>query len=120
MTEKEFVDFATVRDKLLEAIERRGEISYEQTMALQHAEWKASASGHPSGEIKTDPAVYSSLFLELMKNEKLQQYPEVSSKIAELSPLSVSDVRVIIASKRIAMDTSEIEEIITVIRQHVL
>ena len=35
MTEKEFVDFATVRDRLLEAIERRGEISYEQTMALQ-------------------------------------------------------------------------------------
>ena len=50
MTEREFVDFATVRDKLLEAIERRGEISYEQTMALQHAEWKASASGHRESE----------------------------------------------------------------------
>ena len=107
MTEREFVDFATVRDKLLEAIERRGEISYEQTMALQHAEWKASASGHPSNEIKTDPAVFSGLFAELMENEKLKQYPEVSSKIAELSPLTVADVRVIIASKRIAMDTSE-------------
>ena len=120
MTEKEFVDFATVRDRLLEAIERRGEISYEQTMALQHAEWKASASGHPSGGIKTEPVVYSSLFSALMENEKLKQYPEVSSKIAELSPLTVSNVRVIIASKRIAMDTSEIEEVITVIRQHVL
>ena len=120
MTEKEFVDFATVRDRLLEAIERRGEISYEQTMALQHAEWKSSASGHPSGDIKTDPDVYSSLFVALMENEKLKQYPEVSSKIAELSPLTVSDLRVIIASKRIAMDTSEIEEVITVIRQHVL
>ncbi len=120
MTETEFVDFATVRDRLLEAIERRGEISYEQTMALQHAEWKASASGHPSGDIKTDPAVYSALFAGLMENEKLKQYPEVSSKIAELSPLTVCDVRVISASKRIAMDTSEIEEVITVIRQHVL
>ena len=109
-----------MRDRLLEAIERRGEISYEQTMALQHAEWKASASGHPSGNVKTDPTVYSSLFVALMENEKLKQYPEVSSKIAELSPLTVSDVRVIIASKRIAMDTSEIEEVITVIRQHVL
>ena len=76
MTEREFVDFATVRDKLLEAIERRGEISYEQTMALQHAEWKASASGHPSNEIKTDPAVFSGLFAELMENEKLKQYPD--------------------------------------------
>jgi len=120
MTKTEFVDFATVRDKLLEAIERRGEISYEQTMALQHAEWKASASGHPTGEIKTDPVVYTTLFAALMENEKLQQYPEVSSKIAELAPLTVSDVRVIVASKRVAMDTSEIEEIITVIRQHVL
>ena len=89
MTKTEFVDFATVRDKLLEAIERRGEISYEQTMALQHAEWKASASGHPTGEIKTDPVVYTTLFAALMENEKLQQYPEVSSKIAELAPLTV-------------------------------
>ena len=120
MAEREFVDYATVRDKLLEAIERRGEISYEQTMALQHAQWKASASGHPSGDIKTDPAVYAGLFGALMQNEKLQQHPEVCSKLAELAPLTVADVRVVIASKRVAMDTSEVEEIITIIRQHVL
>tara|TARA_B100000287_G_scaffold435459_1_gene503879 strand:- start:1718 stop:2080 length:363 start_codon:yes stop_codon:yes gene_type:complete len=120
MTEKNFVDFATVRDKLLEAIERRGEISYEQTMALQHAEWKASSSGHPTGEIKTVPAVYGGLFAALMEIEKLKQHPEVCSKIAELSPLTVADLRVIVASKRIAMDTSEVEDVITIIRQHVL
>ena len=34
--------------------------------------------------------------------------------------MKVEDVRVIIASKRIAMDTSEIEEIITVVRQAIL
>ena len=34
--------------------------------------------------------------------------------------MEVPDVRVVIASKRIAMDTSEIEEIITLIRQHIL
>lgn len=120
MAEREFVDYATVRDKLLEAIERRGEISYEQTMALQHAQWKASAGGHPSGEIKTDPAVYAELMSSLMQNEKLSLHPEVCSKIAELAPLTVADVRVVIASKRVAMDTSEVEEIITIIRQHVL
>ena len=120
MSEREFVDFATVRDKLLEAIERRGEISYEQTMALQHAEWKASARGHPTGDIKTDPSVFASLLGALMENEKLKQHPEVCSKIAELSPLTVADVRVIIASKRVAMDTSDVEEVITTIRQHVL
>jgi DNA-directed RNA polymerase subunit F len=55
-----------------------------------------------------------------MENEKLNQYPEISAKIAELCPMSVPDIRVVIASKRIAMDTSEIEELITIIRQHVL
>ncbi len=43
MPEEEFVDVATVRDLLLDAQKRRGELSYEQTMALQHAEWSASA-----------------------------------------------------------------------------
>ncbi|MAK40516.1 MAG: hypothetical protein CL993_02165 [Euryarchaeota archaeon] len=120
MEGKEFVDFASVRDLLLETRDRRGEISYEQTMALQHAEWKASSGGHPSGQIKTDSEVFQNLFSSLMENEKLHQYPEICSKIAELAPISIADVRVIISSKRIAMDTSEIEEIITTIRQHVL
>ena len=34
MSEKEYVDFATVRDLLEQANERRGELSYEQLMAL--------------------------------------------------------------------------------------
>ena len=42
MSEKEYTDFATVRDLLVKTNERRGELSYEQTMALQHAEWAAS------------------------------------------------------------------------------
>ena len=42
------------------------------------------------------------------------------AKIAELAPVKVEDVRVIIASKRIAMDTDEVEGIITTVRQHIL
>ena len=34
--------------------------------------------------------------------------------------MSVADIRVVIASKRIAMDTSEIEALIDTIKQHVL
>ena len=120
MADREFVDYATVRDLLVDARVRRGEISYEQTMALQHAEWQASAGGHPTGDLKADPEVFNNLFGVLMENEKLNQHPDICSKIAELSPLSVADMRVIIASKRVAMDTIEIEEIITIIRQHVL
>ena len=120
MSEEEFVDVATVRDLLLAAQKRRGELSYEQTMALQHAEWAASGQGHPTGNLKTESKIFKSLYEELMKNEKLVQYPEIAAKIAELCPMSVPDIRVVIASKRIAMDTSEIESLIDIIKQHVL
>ena len=117
MSNREFVDFATVRDLLLDARERRGELSYEQKVALQHAEWAASEN---RGGIKTSPEIFTTLFEDLVKNEKLAQYPEVCAKIAELAPMEVDNVRVIIASKRIAMDTAEVEEIITTVRQHIL
>ena len=117
MSNREFVDFATVRDLLLDARERRGELSYEQKVALQHAEWAASEN---RGGIKTSPEIFTNLFEDLVKNEKLSQYPEVCAKIAELAPMEVDNVRVIIASKRIAMDTAEVEEIITTVRQHIL
>ena len=59
MSNREFVDFATVRDLLLDARERRGELSYEQKVALQHAEWAASEN---RGGIKTSPEVFTNLF----------------------------------------------------------
>ncbi len=109
MSEREFIDYATVRDLLASAKQRRGELSYEQIMALQHAEWAASTN---RGGMKTDPKVFTALYNDLTS--------EICAKLAELTPMRVSDVRVIISSKRIAMDTSEIEDIITTIRQHVL
>ena len=115
--EEVFTNFASVRDMLLDAQERRGFLTYEQKAALQHAEWAASEN---RGGLKTSPEVFTNLFGDLAKNEKLGQHPEVCAKIAELAPMKVEDVRVIIASKRIAMDTDEVEEIITIVRQHIL
>ena len=117
MADREFIDFATVRDLLEAANERRGELSYEQMMALQHATWASSTN---RGGMKTDPKVFSALFTVLMENEKLAENPDICAKIAELTPMDVAGVRVIIASKRVAMDTSEIEEVIEIVRQHVL
>ena len=81
--------------------------------------YKRQASENRGG-IKTSPEIFTNLFEDLVKNEKLGQYPEVCAKIAELAPMEVDNVRVIIASKRIAMDTGEVEEIITTVRQHIL
>ncbi len=115
--QSEYVDYAKVRDLLLAAQERRHELSYEQQMALQHSEWAASAQ---RGGIKTNSEVFQSLSEALQSNDKLADHPDVCAKISELMPMSVQSMRVIIASKRIAMDTSEIEEIIDIVRQYVL
>ena len=51
MTEEEkIVDFATVRDLLKGAQERRRDLTYEQRAALFHAEWAASENrnGYPT------------------------------------------------------------------------
>ena len=77
MSKREFVDFATVRNLLLDARERRGELSYEQKVALQHAEWAASEN---RGGIKTSPEVFTNLFEDLTKTEKLNQHPENPKK----------------------------------------
>ena len=103
MSNREFIDFSTVRDLLEAANERRGELSYEQMMALQHATWAASTN---RGGIKTDPKVFANLFSKLMENDKLAENPDICAKIAELAPMDVSGVRVIIASKRVPMDLS--------------
>tara|TARA_B100000575_G_scaffold142055_2_gene113326 strand:+ start:6214 stop:6579 length:366 start_codon:yes stop_codon:yes gene_type:complete len=113
----EYVDYAKVRDLLLSAQERRHELSYEQQMALQHSEWAASAQ---RGGIKTNSKVFDDLCVALQSNSKLADHPDVCAKISELMPLSVQSLRVIISSKRIAMDTEEVESIIDIVRQHVL
>ena len=38
MTDREYTDYASVRDALLDAQDRRGFLSYEQKLALQHAD----------------------------------------------------------------------------------
>ena len=80
----------------------------------------SGAASAQRGGIKTNTEVFQSLSEALRSNDKLADHPDVCAKIAELMPMSVQSMRVIIASKRIAMDTSEIEEIIDTVRQHVL
>ena len=117
MTEEEkFIDFATVRKMLSDAQERRGDLTYEQVAALQHAEW--AASDNRNG-YKTVPDVFISLKDALCGHEKLSQYPDLAAKIAELMPMYPNDVKAVLVSKRIAIDDSEVNEILDIVRQHV-
>ena len=117
MTEREYTDYASVRDALLDAQNRRGFLSYEQKLALQHAEWAASdqRNGH-----KTDSKVYKSLYNDLMEIDKLETHPDICAKIAEMMPMSVEEVKAILTSKRVPMDGGEIEHIVDMVRKQIL
>ncbi len=117
MSDREYTDFASVRDALLDAQNRRGFLSYEQKLALQHAEWAASAD---RTGIKTDSKVFKALFTDLTGVEKLEAHPDICAKIAEMMPTSTEEVRSILASKRIPMDGGEIEGVIDIVRKQVL
>jgi DNA-directed RNA polymerase subunit F len=117
MSEREYTDYASVRDALLDAQDRRGFLSYEQKLALQHAEWAASDAR--SG-IKTDSKVYKALFNDLMEIDKLEPHADICAKIAEMMPMSVEEVRSILASKRVPMDGGEIEHIVDTVRKQIL
>ena len=110
------VDYATVRATLQEASKRRGILSYEQKMALQHAEWAASDD---RVGFKTEAKVFTGLYKDLLKIEKLAKAPSIAAKIAEMMPIHAEELRAILASKRIAMDSGEIEAVIDIVRKQV-
>ena len=112
----QYIDFATVRDLLLEANERRQRPTYEQKAALFHAEWVMSENRNG---IKTDPEVFPVHVLTVCGLEALEKYPEIAAKLAEIMPLHPDDVRAVIASKRITVTEDAVREIIEIVRQEV-
>lgn len=114
--EERFVDFATVREMLLNAQERRSNLTYEQKAALQHAEWAAS---NMRNGYKTLPEVFDSLRDALTATEKLSSHPQLAAKLAELMPMYPDDVKAVLASRRLGIEDSEIQEILDIVRQHV-
>jgi DNA-directed RNA polymerase subunit F len=116
MTDNDYVDYALVRDALIETQKRRGFLTYEQKMALQHAEWSASdlRNGY-----KTESKVFQEMYNLFIELESISKYPEIAAKLAEVMPLNNDEVRAILASRRIAVETSEIEAILDIVKQNI-
>jgi DNA-directed RNA polymerase subunit F len=114
--EEKFIDFATVRDMLLSAQDRRNALTYEQKAALQHAEWAASdnRNGYP-----TTPEVFESLRVALVETEVLSDHPALAAKLAELMPMYPDDVKAVLASRRITVDDNDIDTILEIVRQQI-
>lgn len=117
MTEEDrFVDFATVRNMLLEAQERRNALTYEQKAALQHAEWAASEARNGYATL---PEVFQSLRAALAETELLAPHPGLAAKLAELMPMYPDDVKAVLASRRITVDDNDISTILEIVRQQI-
>ncbi len=116
MKDNDYVDYALVRDALIETQKRRGFLTYEQKMALQHAEWSASdlRNGY-----KTESKTFQEMYNSLVALESISKYPEIAAKLAEVMPLNNDEVRAILASRRIALDASGIEAILDIIKQNI-
>lgn len=116
MAEKNYLSYQDVRDMLNNAQERRGFLTYEQKLALHHAEW---ASSDARNGYKTDTKVFNEMREAFLQIEKISKYPDLASKLAEIIPLHNEDVRAILASRRISIDEGEINQILDIVRQNV-
>ena len=117
MTEEEkIVDFATVRDLLMGAQERRRDLTYEQRAALFHAEWAASDNRN---RYATDAAVFEALKNAISELPAFEKYPELAAKLAELMPLSEIEIKAVVASRRASIDDGDMHAVIALVRQHV-
>ena len=111
-----YISTSHVRDKLLDAQSRRGELEYAQTLALQHAEWFAS---HNRMGYKTTDQGFNSIMSFCLDNEKIAKYPELASKIAEILPLDTDSLRAILGTRRLALAGEEMESIIDHIKKEI-
>jgi DNA-directed RNA polymerase subunit F len=117
MTEEEkIVDFATVRDLLKGAQERRRDLTYEQRAALFHAEWAASENrnGYP-----TDSAVFEELKAAIAEVPAFEKYPELAAKLAELMPMTELEIKAVMASRRASIDDGDVKTVLELVRQHI-
>jgi len=112
--EETYADFATVRDLLIDAEGRRKQLTYEQTAALQHAEWAASDARNG---VPTQPEVFEELRSKLLEVETMAKHPDLAAKLAELMPASPEDVKAVFGSKRIVIEDSEIDAVLEIVRQ---
>jgi DNA-directed RNA polymerase subunit F len=94
---------------LLEAAEReRGELSYEQKLALEHA--RAFA-------VKLEAERSHDLVGRLVKLSP-KVTPAYAVKIADVLPTHADDVRTIFAKERFQLDADEISKILETVQQY--
>lgn len=94
------VPLADVKELLEKAEAARGELSYEQKLALEHARRFAKLSAEKA----------TTLVQELMQNPKIEYGMAV--RVADLAPTNIDDVRALFSKSRANLDEAEIQKIL--------
>ncbi len=104
--EKIYVTLPEARKMLEEAVEER-ELTYEQQLALQHAQQFA----------RLDPEKARKLKKELLQIDGINEY--YATRIVDLLPTHPDDVRAIFATDKIVLQMSQMEGILEVVRKYI-
>lgn len=100
MTDERLVTLSEVKEMLEKAETERGELTYEQKLALEHAKRFA----------KFTAANLKKLFDELEANPKIDR--ALAIRIADQAPSHLDDVRAITAKTRVNLDDAEVQKVL--------
>lgn len=100
------VSLAEVKELLEKAESERGELSYEQKLALEHARRFARLSGENAKK----------LIEELTANPKIDLPNAI--RVADMVPGHADDVRALFAKSRTNLDDSEIQKILESVQKY--
>ena len=105
--EKRYVSLSEVKSLLSDEAENR-ELSYEQSLALSHAE----------KFVRLDPEETKELIDELLENFDFMS-EELAFKTADILPEDKDGIRAIFQQDRYTPSNDEVEEIINLIRKYI-
>jgi DNA-directed RNA polymerase subunit F len=103
--EEEFASLGDVKN-LLTKSEKEGELTYEQRLALEHANQFSNLNIKDTNK----------LIKSLVKMERVSE--SLAFKIAELLPQHPDEVRPIFAKERFTLEDNEIKEIIESVKKY--
>lgn len=100
------VTLAEVKDLLEKAETGRGELSYEQKLALEHARRFALFSGEN----------VQKLLAEVMANPKIDLPTAI--RVADIAPRHPDDVRALFSKARVNLDDAEVQKILESVQKY--
>ena len=104
--EKDYITLPEARKMLEKAAEER-ELTYEQNLALQHAQQFANIDPEKAKKMKED----------LLQIEGVDEY--YATKIVDMLPTHSDDVRAIFSTDRIVLQLSQMEDILEIVRKYI-